>query len=172
MAGRSSKSVLTISGHLTKREIALRKAGEAAALSGEPMRERADVRKIPEAHKEFVRLRRLLQRIQKADALYREVISDYCLLHAECMAIPARLDRIRKDLDYLEEKAVELDPIVYYKLRAALYGHEAKISAELDRKRDRKRRIEDKNLMTLQAALRAVPEKREHRNPLKEALEN
>ena len=172
MAGRSSKSVLTLTGHRTKQEIALRKAGEAALLTGEPMKERQDVRKDPEAHREFIRLRRLFRAIGKDDALYQNVINDYCLLYGEIQSASALIQRIQDDLERLEDYKDDMEARVYRRLRKALEGCEAKEKALIDRKRDRMRAIEDKNLMTAQAALRAIPEKQERKNPLKEVLQS
>ena len=168
---RPSQSILTLQGHRTKQELAIRRQGEAGTLTGEPMRERGDVRNNLDAHKEFMRLRKLFRRIEKDDAIYAQPINDYCLLHAECLAIAGKIERIENDLDYLEARAAEMDPVEYLQLRNALYDKELKQSAELDKKRDKKRAIEDKNLMNIQSALRAVPKKpEEKKNPLKEAL--
>lgn len=157
--------------HRTKREIALRAAAEKGTLTGEGMRERADVRGNLDAHKEFMRLRRLFRKIEKDDAIYAQPINDYCLLHAECLAIAGKIDRIEEDLDYLEARRDEMEPVEYLQLRGALYDKELKLSAELDKKRDKKRAIEDKNLMNIQSALRSIPKKPdEKKNPLKEAL--
>lgn len=157
--------------HKTKKELALRKRGEAGTLTGQPMRERQDVRDVPEAHKEFIRLRRLFRAIDKDDAIYAQAINDYCLLHAECLAIAGKISRVEKDLDYLEERSLDMDPVQYLNLRNQLYDKELKLEAELDKKRDKKRAIEDKNLMNIQSALRSIPKKpEEKRSPLKEAL--
>lgn len=157
--------------HKTKRELALRKEGEAGTLTGERMKERGDVRNNLDAHKEFMRLRRLFRRIEKDDAIYSQTINDYCLLHAECLAVAGKIDRIENDLEYLEERSAEMDPLEYLQIRNALYDKELKLSAELDKKRDKKRAIEDKNLMNIQSALRSIPKKPDERkNPLKEAL--
>lgn len=168
---RPSKSILVIQGHRTKQEIALRKEGESGTLTGEGMRERPDVKAVPDAHKEFMRLRRLFRRIEKDDAIYAQAINDYCLLHAECLAVAGKIARVEADLEYLEDRKDEMDPVDYLQLRNALYDKELKLSAELDKKRDKKRSIEDKNLMNIQSALRSIPKKPdEKRNPLKEAL--
>lgn len=168
---RPSKSILTLTGHRTKAEIAVRKQGETGMLTGEGMRERGDVRNNMDAHKEFMRLRKLFRRIGKDDAIYAQTINDYCLLHAECLAVAGKIDRIERDLEYLEERKLDMEPLDYLGARNALYDKELKLSAELDKKRDKKRAIEDKNLMNIQSALRAVPKKpEEKKNPLKEAL--
>lgn len=176
MAGRPAKTAAILSltndvSHRTKREIALRAAAEKGTLTGEGMKERGDVKNNMDAHKEFMRLRRLFRKIEKDDAIYAQPINDYCLLHAECLAIAGKIERIEKDLDYLEDRACEMDPVDYLQLRSALYDKELKLSAELDKKRDKKRAIEDKNLMNIQSALRSIPKKPDERkNPLKEAL--
>ena len=157
--------------HRTKKELALRKAGEASTLTGETMRERKDVRANEVAHKEFMRLRKLFRKIEKDDAIYQQPINDYCMLHAECMAVGEKVARIENDLADLERKKDEMEAETYFNLRNSLYEKELKFSAELDRKRDKKRAIEDKNLMNIQSALRSIPKKVEdHVNPLAEAL--
>ena len=168
---RPSQSILTLQGHRTKQELAIRKRGEAGMLTGEGMKERGDVRNNLDAHKEFMRLRRLFRKIEKDDAIYSQPINDYCLLHAECLAVASKIERIERDLDYLEDRSLEMDPVEYLQLRNALYDKELRLSAELDKKRDKKRAIEDKNLMNIQSALRSIPKKPEDKkNPLLEAL--
>lgn len=157
--------------HKTKKELAFRKQGEAGTLTGEGMRERGDVKNNMDAHKEFMRLRRLFRKIGKDDAIYAQAINDYCLLHAECLAVAVKIERIERDLDYLEERSDDMEPVHYLQLRNSLYDKELKLSAELDKKRDKKRVIEDKNLMNIQSALRSIPKKPdEKKNPLMEAL--
>lgn len=157
--------------HKTKKELAFRKQGEAGTLTGEGMKERGDVRNNLDAHKEFMRLRRLFRKIEKDDDIYGQAINDYCLLHAECLATAEKISRVEEDLDYLEGQRSEMDPLDYLQARNALYDKELKLSAELDKKRDKKRAIEDKNLMNIQSALRSIPKKpEEKKNPLMEAL--
>lgn len=176
MAGRPAKSAAILRmtndvSHRTKREIAARAAAESGTLTGEGMRERGDVKNNLDAHKEFMRLRRLFRKLEKDDAIYAQAINDYCMLHAECLAIAGKIERIENDLDMLEANRGEMEVQEYLQLRNMLYDKELKQSAELDKKRDKKRAIEDKNLMNIQSALRSIPKKPdERRNPLKEAL--
>lgn len=168
---RPPKSVLTIKGHRTKKEIAYRSAGEAGTLTGEVMRERGDVKDNPDAHKEFMRLRKLFRKIEKDDAIYSQVINDYCLLHAESLQIAAHRKMVENDIEYLEEKKADMEPMEYIQVKLGLYDKLLKLDADLDRKRDKKRAIEDKNLMNIQSALRSIPKKPEEKaNPLLEAL--
>lgn len=172
---RPSKSAKVIqlegNAHRTKAELAVRAAAEEGTLSGNGMRERSDVRLNLVAHKEFRRLRKLFRAIDKDDELYSQAINDYCLIHAECVAIQSKIDRIEEDLEYLEARRDEMEADDYFRLRSELYDKELKFSAQLDRKRDRKRAIEDKNLMNIQSALRSIPKAPETKtSALREAL--
>ena len=147
--------------HRTKREIAIREAAEKGTLTGEGMTESEDVKAVPEAHKEFLRLRKLFRKIEKDDAIYEQVINRYCLLHAECLAIAGRKQKLEAAADQAEDPK---DVIELYKLVNAC-------DAELMRKRKMMGEIEDKNLMNIQSALRSIPKKPDAaKNPLKEAL--
>lgn len=165
------KPVSMLDGHLSKSEKAWRKATEENTLSGAGMIERSDVRLNLVAHKEFRRLHKLFRAIDKDDELYSQAINDYCLIHAECVAIQSKIDRIEEDLEYLEARRDEMEADDYFRLRSELYDKELKFSAQLDRKRDRKRAIEDKNLMNIQSALRSIPKAPETKtSALREAL--
>ena len=176
MAGRPAKSaaILTLTNdvsHRTKREIALRAAAEKGTLTGEAMRESPDVRNDPEAHKEFMRVRKLLRKIDKDDAIYGRVINDYCLLYSQRRKLTELIGKIDTDLDDLEERSFEMEPKDYYELRAALLQRREKLQQQQIVLMDKMRSIEDKNLMNIQSALRSIPKKPdEKKNPLKEAL--
>ena len=47
------------------------------------MKERPEVRENETAHKEFLRLKKLLEKIDKFDDMYGAVINRYCILYAE-----------------------------------------------------------------------------------------
>lgn len=175
MAGRPAKSAKIIAienkTHKAKAELAARAAAEVGTLSGSAMVERQDVREDPAAHKEFIRLRKLFRAIEKDDELYSQAINDYCMLHSECLAVSVKIARVEHDLDILEQHQDEMKFDDYLKMRNSLYDKELKLSAELDKKRDKKRAIEDKNLMNIQSALRSIPKKQDDKkNPLREAL--
>ena len=63
--------------HRTKKELKLREEGEAALATGVAIRERPEVKKNPIAHKEFLRVNKLLKNIGKNDAIYEPVINRY-----------------------------------------------------------------------------------------------
>lgn len=158
---RPSQSILTLQGHRTKQEIALRKRGEAGTLTGEPMKERSEVRNNPDAHKEFMRLRKLFRAIEKDDDIYSQVINRYCLLHAECLAMKGRQQKLEDAGDAADDPK---DALAFYKMANDC-------DRELMSRRKMMMEIEDKNLMTIQGALRSIPKKpEEKKNPLKEAL--
>lgn len=58
--------------------------GEAAFATGIPIKEKEETKKNVVAHKEFLRVTKLLNKIEKCDALYENIINRYCLLYAEC----------------------------------------------------------------------------------------
>lgn len=172
---RPSKSaaVITLEGksHRTKKEIAVRKSGEASMLTGERMKERGDVRKDMDAHKEFLRLRKLFQAIEKDDALYGETINDYCLLHSKRLNISCKIGQVDRDLEYLESGKDTVDFMDYLTMREKLFARREKLQAQELTIMDKMRAIEDKNLMNIQSALRSVPKKPEgKKSALMEAL--
>ena len=69
--------------HRTKQELADREEREKSVLSGEPLSERQEVKKNKIAHKEFLRISKLLTNIHQSDALYSSGINTYCMLYAE-----------------------------------------------------------------------------------------
>ena len=69
--------------HRTKRELRQREQAEKAVLTGIPLKERPEVRENETAHKEFLRLKKLLEKIDKFDDMYGAVINRYCILYAE-----------------------------------------------------------------------------------------
>ena len=175
-------SVLTAEGksHRTKQELLARRDGEAATLTGKAMKERQAVKDKPESHKEFLRIKKLLREIGKADALYELVINRYCQLLAECTELEEKREHCYQlvlRLDEMAETLQEMDQLDANGL-FSLTKEFAKLSATLisyDRQVQAKRRmlldIEKENIMTIAAALRSVPKAPEQKeNPLVKAL--
>ena len=71
--------------HRTKAELRQRAAAENALITGKKMRERPEVKDNEKAHKEWQRIRGLLEAAGKNEALYEATINRYCMLHAECL---------------------------------------------------------------------------------------
>lgn len=76
---RPSKPYVVIKGekksHRTKAELEQRKRGEESLLTGIKIKENPEVRKNEEAHKEYLRVKKLLKAIEKEDELYGAVIN-------------------------------------------------------------------------------------------------
>lgn len=77
-------------------------------LTGIPLKERPEVRENETAHKEFLRLKKLLEKIDKFDDMYGAVINRYCILYAETKEFEEKKERFYRQLCDLEENKEEL----------------------------------------------------------------
>nr|DAZ11823.1 MAG TPA: hypothetical protein [Caudoviricetes sp.] len=154
-----------------------RKQAEQSLLTGEKIREKTEVKQNKIAHKEFLRIKKLLKNIEKNDDLYGVVINRYCLLYAECFEFEKKREKMFEQLCDLQEKEDEL--IEHEEMtQKEFYGIENSMQKNLialDRQVQSKRKmlleIEKENIMTIASALRSVPKKVEKKkNPLMEAL--
>ncbi|MEN7438015.1 hypothetical protein ABFO11_01840 [Anaerostipes caccae] len=146
-------------------------------LTGEEIKEKPEVKQNKIAHKEFLRIKKLLKNIEKNDDLYGVVINRYCLLYAECFEFEKKREKMFEQLCDLQEKEDEL--IEHEEMtQKEFYGIENSMQKNLialDRQVQSKRKmlleIEKENIMTIASALRSVPKKTEKKkNPLMEAL--
>lgn len=168
--------------HRTKAEMSARKQGEENLKTSEKLKERKEVKENKKAHKEFLRLEKLLEKIDKNDAIYEAVINRYCILQAECREVEERretyeelLNEIRKALPELSKEdkdryMMELTEVT--KSLAKISNQIAVCDKILGTKRKMLLDIEKENVMTIAAALRSIPkntDKKEH--PLLRALE-
>lgn len=169
--------------HRTKAELAQRRKSEESLLSGVKMKEAPEVRNNSDAHKEYMRIKKLLISIEKQDDLYGAVINRYCMITAE-------IKQLQEDREYytkmvrelkagLQEQKEKLEnPADYIELLADVGRSLAKITASImsiDKSIQQKRKmlldIEKECVMTISAALRTVPKKpEEKKNALLEAL--
>lgn len=94
--------------HRTKKELASRENAEKALLTGEKLKERKEVKSDPVAHKEFLRIKKLLEKIEKNDDLYSSVINRYCQLYAECKDFEEKREAIYKQLLDLQENCQKM----------------------------------------------------------------
>lgn len=94
---RPSKPVIVLEmegrSHRTKEELKTRQAGEAKTLSGLRLSERPEVKADAAAHREFLRLKKLLGAMEKDDAAYTGIINRYCQIYAECLSLSERRER-------------------------------------------------------------------------------
>ena len=141
--------------HRTKEELETRKAAEQAALTGKRMREAPEVSRDTVAHAEWLRVRLLLEKAGKDDALYEAVINEYCLAKSDI----ARYMQLREEIQLQEMEAAE----------------RLKLSLECDKmiEKYRKKRfdIEKENGMTIASSARSIPKKAaREENPLLKIL--
>ena len=141
--------------HRTKEELETRKAAEQAVLTGKRMREAPEVSRDKVAHTEWLRVRQLLEKAGKGDALYEAVINEYCLAKSDI----ARYMQLRDEIQLAEMEAAE----------------RLKLSLECDKmiEKYRKKRfdIEKENGMTIASSARSIPKKAaREENPLLKIL--
>lgn len=157
--------------HRTKAELKQRQQGEEALLTGQALKERPEVKSNPVAHKEFLRLSKLLKNIEKNDAIYESIINRYCLLTAECYEFEEKREKFYQQIDKLEEKSDEMDYKDYFKLQSEMQKNIINLDKQIQSKRKMLLDIEKENIMTIAAALRSIPKKEEtSSNKLLEAL--
>lgn len=163
--------------HRTKKEKQQRKLAEEALLTGEKLKERKEVKDNKVAHKEFLRIIKLLGKIEKNDDLYSSVINRYCLLYAECKDFECKREKIFQQLCELQENHLEMieheemTMKEYYNLEAGMQKNLIALDKQVQTKRKMMLDIEKENIMTIASALRSVPKKVEKKkNPLLEAL--
>lgn len=157
--------------HRTKKELRQRKKAEEDLLTGNRLREAKEVKENELAHKEFLRIRKLLEEIGKNDDLYSGVINRYCLLSAECKEFEEKRESIFRRQQELEERSREMEFTDYLHMQNDL----SKMLLSYDRQVQAKRKmmfdIEKENIMTIASALRSIPKKQEtKKNALREAL--
>ena len=97
--------------HRTKKELRQRKQAEENLLTGKKLKEKAEVKNNEIAHREFLRLKKLLKEIGKDDDLYSGAINRYCLIFAECAEFEGQREKIFRRQQELEEKAGEIQAI-------------------------------------------------------------
>lgn len=170
---RPPKPVALVTGHRTKDELAIRRAAEAAMLTGQPMKMQFKKSEHKIAAKEFKRVKALLAGIGKDDALYEQIINMHCLLVEECEQIQEVRDQFiasKEELqrDYEAERTGnpedgEISAAEYYRLLAKLSDNIINCDKQLMSKRKMLFEIDKENIMTIQSALRSVPKKPEEK---------
>ncbi len=171
--------------HRTKSELRQREIGEKELLSGISFKERSEVKNDRNSHKEFNRVKDLMQRIGKNDALYEPIINRYCQLQAECKYLEESREAFNETHDHLLAMFNEIMDISNFetkKERAEIYAECSRAMADMmksfiacDVQVQQKRRmlldIEKECCFTVASALRSIPKKQESKqNPLLEAL--
>ena len=156
--------------HRTKKELREREKAEAALLTGKTLKETDEVKNNKIAHKEFLRIRKLLQSIEKNDDLYGSTINRYCLLLAECTEFEEKRETIFSRQKELEERKDDMEFSEYINLQNDLVKSMLALDKQVQSKRKMLLDIEKENVMTIAASLRSIPKKTEKKNLLREAL--
>lgn len=177
--GRPSKSTQVLEqegkSHRTKAELAQRKGEETSLASGEKLKERPLVRKNPVAHKEFLRVNKLLIAVGKNDALHERIINQYCLLQAECVELGEMKQAFftsRLDLqNEYESQESGMEASAYYKLLTTMQNNILALDKQMQAKQKMMLDIEKECAMTIASAMRSIPKAPSTtKNPLMEAL--
>ena len=165
--GRPSKSVNVIKlegkSHRTKAELAARESAEKSTLTRVKIREKEYIKRDIIAHREFLRIKKLLESIGKNDALYENAINRYCQIYSECISLEGTLENILLTIEELDRAykdpspGKEMDLLSYVQTKNSLFSKLSGIDRQIHTKRDMMLRIEKENLMTIAAALRSVP---------------
>ena len=161
--------------HRTKRELIERERAEQALLTGTTLKESKDVRANEVAHREFIRVRKLLKTIEKDDDLYGATINRYCMLHAECVDFQEKKAAMYEQLQDLEKNRESFESAddlkTFFNLIASMQSNLLNLDRQLQQKRKMLFDIEKENIMTIASSLRSVPKKTDKKkNPLLEAL--
>lgn len=157
--GRPSKPIALVKGHRTKAEKSIRQNAEAELLTGVYMKENPEVRSNPMAHKEFVRLRRLLKSIHKDDDLSGNVINTHCMLHAECKEFEELKASLYKDVQEVEANKSGMEFMSYLDQKDKLMTKLMTCDKKIMEKRKMMLDLAKENIMTIQSALRSIPKK-------------
>lgn len=167
--GRPSKPVKVIEyekrSHRTKAELQKRKQEEQKLLTGKKIKERKEVKENSVAHTEFLRLKKLLEAIQKNDALYEAVINRYALLYAECLDFESKREIFFRSITELQDKRDklleegEMTLLQYFKLLNELQRKIIDLDKQVQAKRKMMLELEKENVMTIASALRNIPKK-------------
>jgi hypothetical protein len=157
--------------HITKAELAARRKAEKAITTGKTIKEAAAVKGDEIAHKELLRVRKLLGTIGKDDDLFGAVINRYAQITSEVREFEEHRDAVREQIAALEEVRADMEPEAFFKLFAQM----SKVLVDLDKQVQTKRRmmldIEKENLMTVAAAMRNITKAQDKkRNPVEEIL--
>ena len=176
---RPSKPVIVLEmegrSHRTKEELKTRQAGEAQTLSGLRLSERPEVKTDAAAHREFLRLKKLLGAMEKDDAAYTGIINRYCQIYAECLSLSERRERFELGAEDLRNGygRGEIETGQYYELLRDMQKNINAVDKIADSKRQMLLAIEKECCLTVAAALRAVPKKpseKENTDPMASLL--
>lgn len=167
--------------HRTKAEIKQREEAEADLDSGKKLAKRREVKDDPIANKEFARVKKLMCKIKKDDDRFSAVLNRYCMLYSECRRYENLIRDTEEEIEQLTEEIAEAGFVTarerakatkeFIESKNKLLRQIAAFDGILMQKRKMMLDIEKENVMTVSAALRAIPKNAEKKeNPLLAAL--
>ena len=163
--------------HRTKKELAVRQKSEQEMLSGERIDKFTEVKNNTKASREFDRVVKILDSIEKNDKMYETVINRYCLMLAECRELEDLKKTISVNIKHmikLFKENIVAKALLYIDFAreiAQLSNTLIKYDREIEKKRGMLLAIEKESGMTMAAMLRTIPKKQEQgTNPLLEVL--
>lgn len=161
--GRPTKPLSLVKGHRTKAEKKVREKAESALLTGSSLKEFPEVKANEIAHKEFVRIKKLLRAINKDDDLSGNVINTHCLLHAECKQYERLKEGLYKEIVELTKlySLGEFDFITYSDRKGSIEYRIFECDKKIMAKRKLLLDIDKENILTIQSALRSIPKQPE-----------
>lgn len=172
---RPTKPLSLVQGHRTKAEKTVREKAESQLLTGSSLKEWAEVKADLVAHKEFVRVKKLLKSIGKDDDLYGAAINTHCKLKAEEFQMLDARDKFLETLDELGGRwqEEELSWSEYMELKVKIQGQIVACDKAIMQKRKLMLDISKENIMTIQSALRSIPKKEQakQKSPMEAFLE-
>ena len=167
-------SIIALEGksHRTKKELAYRRRQENANLTGQPMKEDRNTRVNEVAHKEFLRLKKIMKAIEKDDAIYSAVINRYCIITSEVAALETTRMSLNELADEIKNHRDDYDSFKEYsKALVEMQGQIISVDISIQKKRQQLFQIEKENCMTVSSSLRVFNKTPETKtNALKEAL--
>lgn len=173
--GRPTKPLALVTGHRTKAEKEVREKAERNLITGFSLKEWPDVKADQVAHKEFMRIKKVLKSIDKDDGLHEGVINRYCLLHSECKGIESLKRECNDELIEIHDayQRGELDFLSYLDNKEKIHGRFLTLDKKIMEKRKMMLDIEKENIMTIQSALRSIqkkPKEEEDADPMARLL--
>ena len=162
-------SVLRAEGksHRTKKELEFREKAESELKTEEKIVMSQQVKKNPLAKKEFKRLKGLLEKIDKDDALVQNSINRYCLMLAELVEFEEKREEFFDGIQQLksfynsEKEKDEKDKIIktmeYFNLLSKMESSLISLDKQVMQKRKMLLDLEKENIMTIASQLRTIP---------------
>lgn len=151
MAGRTSKptALLKLEGksHRTKKELQHREKAEKSLYTGETFKESPAVKVDPIAHKEFLRLKKLYNKIQYMDGLDEQIINRYCMLISQERRLASTLKWMQMDIEEVET----------FEDRMTIYQYIAGVTDRVMKTRDMLMKLEDRLFLNPSGRIRAIP---------------